>query len=129
MSMQSQPTRVLIAEDNYDLQIVFVRVFAKMSFDVMLARNGQEALEMIGQAIPDVVVLDVNMPFVSGLDVLSYLRQQKDTQNLKVILVTGNCVAQHTPEADLADLFLLKPVNPKELVTMVQRLLAQQVTA
>jgi two-component system, OmpR family, alkaline phosphatase synthesis response regulator PhoP len=116
--------RVLIADDNPDLRIIFARAFDKRYFEVSMAEDGQEALEALQNEIPDVVVLDVDMPRLSGLSVLSYIRQNAQMNDLKVIVVTGNSMASQAPEAALADLFLVKPVSISELVTFAQRLIA-----
>ena len=115
--------RVLIAEDDKELRTIFARIFSRREFDVHLAADGKETLAALEQMLPDILILDVNMPYISGLDVLAYIRANHNMENLKVIVVTGNATANQSPEASLADLFLIKPVNTHDLVVLAQRLL------
>lgn len=115
--------RVLIAEDNPDLADIFLRVFQSIAHAVDVARDGQEAIKFLNQGLPSVVVLDVNMPKVSGLDVLSYLRGLPKGDQVKVLMVTGNHLSQSSPEAQLADLFLVKPVDIQDLLLLTERLM------
>lgn len=115
-------TKVLIAEDNRDLRDIFAFTFDRRHFAVRVAEDGLQALEMLKTDIPDVLVLDVNMPYMTGLDVLTYVRQNARMKHVKVIVVTGNCMSTLAPEAEQADLFLVKPVNIADLVTFAQRL-------
>ena len=114
--------RVLIAEDNPDLRAIFARVFSRQHFTVTLAMDGVEAMKCLDEEVPDVLVLDVNMPRMSGLQVLARIRQQQKLKGLKVIVVTGNALAVQHPEAAYADLFLVKPVSILDLVTLAERL-------
>lgn len=117
--------RVLIAEDNPDLRQIFAHVFLHHRFVVEMARDGAEAMACLAdQQPPDVMILDVNMPHLSGLEVLAYIRQTPHLKALKVIVVTGNSVAMDHPDAQQADLFLLKPISINELITMTRRLIA-----
>ncbi len=115
--------KVLIAEDNMDLREIFSRAFDLAHFDVQAASNGRIALDMLDSLMPDVLVLDINMPQISGLEVLSRIRSSATLKHMKVIVVTGNNVAAQSEEAALADLFLIKPIGIHELVTFANRLL------
>lgn len=81
---------VLIVDDNDDLRVIFAHAFSPEYFDVRTASDGREAIAQIDEAPPDVVILDVNMPNVSGIEVLRYVRETPRDKNIKVILVTGN---------------------------------------
>ncbi len=113
---------VLIAEDNEDLQIIFSTMFKKRGYNVHVVVNGQEALDYLNTQAPDILILDVNMPYVSGLDVLSWVRQHPPLKDVKVIVVTGNNLAEQSPAASLADLMLIKPVSTFDLITLADRL-------
>ena len=110
---------VLIAEDNNDLRNIFSKSFDKTIFDVRLAIDGEEAIAKINELLPDIIILDVDMPKVSGFGVLDYLKETN--RRPKVILVTGNTIAADAPQAEFADLVLVKPVSIRELITFVNR--------
>jgi len=121
----SATKKVLIAEDNRDLRDIFSHTFNPRHFSVKVAVDGREALKQLEEELPDILILDVNMPYMTGLEVLTRVRQDPRMKHMKVIVVTGNTMATHAPEAELADLFLVKPVNIVDLMTFAQRLIAQ----
>ena len=114
---------ICIVEDNPDLREIFTTVFDTAAYSVQSAVDGQDALELLAHSRPDVLVLDVNMPRVSGLEVLEHVRQEPTLRDIRVVLVTGNTQVQGTPGTEQADLLLVKPVDIHELRTMVERLL------
>jgi len=116
------PRRVLIAEDNADLRMIFAKVFERTEFKVQVALDGHEAMQALMAGLPDVLILDINMPNVSGLDVLTYVRRTEGDRHVNIIVVTGNAQMEQSPVVELADLFLLKPVDVFTLVIFAQRL-------
>ena len=114
--------RVLIAEDDADLQDIFSYAFTKMHFEVQIARDGQQAMERLNENSTDVLVLDINMPRVSGLDVLTYIHRNPTLQDLKIIVVTGSTKASYAPQVEYADLVLTKPVSIRDLTEFAERL-------
>lgn len=121
-NFETRLKRVLIAEDNEDLRTIFARTFDKRHFEVNVAKDGVIAMQMLEGALPDVLILDVNMPNMSGFEVLRRVRDSERMRAIKIVLVTGNCMAIHSPEAELADLVLIKPVNIGDLITLARRL-------
>lgn len=118
--------KVLVVDDNPDLRAIFARAFDRRHFAVQVAVDGGEAIERLQTELPDVLILDLNMPKISGFDVLNYVRQNQNTKDVKVIIVTGNCMAMQAPEAEFADLLLIKPVSIIDLITFAQRLIPTQ---
>lgn len=117
---------VLIAEDNEHLRLLFSIAFEKVGFDVDNAENGLIALGKIEQRTYDIVTLDIDMPGISGLDVLEAMQSIPTTSNTKVIIVTGNDQYAWSEKTDLADLVLLKPVGFKQLIVLANRLMSQK---
>jgi CheY-like chemotaxis protein len=115
--------RVLIAEDDPDLRDIFMRTFKKREFDVRVAQDGQEAVDRLREEVPDVLVLDINMPRLSGFDVLAHVRSHRETHDLKVIIITGNTIAVQDEKAKYADLILVKPISIHDLISSTKRLL------
>ena len=115
--------RILIAEDNDDLRLIFSYAL-KADFDIQVAVNGKIALDMIYANPPDLLVLDINMPVMSGIDVIRALKSHAVPYPMKIVVVTGNAVAIQYEELDKADLVLMKPVSTHELNKLVTRLLS-----
>ena len=115
--------QILIAEDNPDLRAIFSVVFERSHFDVRVAIDGREAIAALEDALPDVLLLDVNMPHISGIDVMTYVRRTTAGKRVKIIVVTGNYLIEQNAEVQLADLFLVKPVDVSTLAVFARRLL------
>ena len=90
---------------------------------MLVAANGFEAQTYLTRNLPDVVVLDINMPGLSGLDVLRFVRDIEGDNHVIILVVTADHLAQGTKEAEMADLFLQKPVRATELITLTKRLI------
>lgn len=84
-----QPNRILLVEDDDALANVYVTRLQTEGFDVRRVNNGEDALATALNYHPDMVLLDVMMPKVSGFDVLDILRNTPETANLKVIMLTA----------------------------------------
>lgn len=111
---------VLVVEDHKDLRALFSEALALAGFLVREAADGMEALRLIDAAPPDVVVLDLGLPHVSGYDVLFELKEHSHTRGIPVVVVT----ALEQPMDNVpADCLLLKPVTPDRLVEQVRRCL------
>jgi len=115
--------QVLIAEDNDDLRQIYCHVFKAQAFHVDTAADGKQTIEHLEKQTPDVIVLDLNMPQVSGFDVLDYLRDKPQFDDTAVIVVSGNYLADATPEVRRADRFLVKPISVFDVVKMAKYLL------
>jgi len=83
------PSRILLVEDDDALANVYLTRLQAEGFDVRRVANGEEALATALSYKPDLVVLDVMMPKVSGFDVLDILRNTPETANLKIIMLTA----------------------------------------
>ncbi len=119
-SMQPQPVRVLLADDNADMR-EYVRHLIGREFDVMTARDGVEALEMIREQPPDLVLSDVMMPRMDGIALLQALRDDPATIDLPVILLSARAGEESRLEGLNvgADDYLTKPFSARELVTRI----------
>lgn len=113
--------KLLIAEDNDDLRRTFHLVFERSGFDVQAVCNGEEALEALNNHNPDMLIVDIGMPGVSGIDVIKSVRENEVEKRMKIIVVTGNHLYANMPEVSLADMFLVKPVRPTVLVELAKR--------
>lgn len=122
---------ILVVEDNPSLQDVFERVLVKYDYRVTVIGDGAEALDYLKACIifPDLIILDVNLPNVSGLYLLKYLRTKLHRADVKVMLATANQITASSPESQMADKFVLKPIPPRQLVEIVSEMLPDQPAA
>lgn len=119
------PCKIIIADDDVHALLLLQINLVKEGYDVITARNGQEALELTQQHKPDLVILDVMMPIMDGWDALAGIRQNPETTEMLVILLTAlasdSDVARGLYRG--ADLYISKPYDPPEMMLMVERLL------
>lgn len=109
--------RVLCVDDEPDLLYLFAFVLRRAGHEVMQASNGAEALELLEDVLPDVIVTDLMMPVMDGRELIARLRSDPATANIPILLVT----ATPDPEVD-ADEILQKTQGPKRMVETIERL-------
>jgi DNA-binding response OmpR family regulator len=112
---------VLIVEDDADLRRLYRHALAFDGFMVREVGDGLDALRQIDANPPDLVLLDLGLPLISGITVKQEITAHAHTRHIPVLVVTGT--AAPFPESDVACL-LRKPVRPDELVIAVRRCLA-----
>ena len=116
---------ILVVDDYLDSLQVWDMYLRTMGFDVLTATDGAGALERAIEHRPDVVVLDLELPDVSGLEVARALRTHERTRHIPLIAATGYSQVEQLDAARRAgfDAVLLKPCEPQLLVTEIRRLL------
>ena len=116
---------LLIVEDNADFRTVFQRRFEQLGYRVLTAPDGVRGLQVAMDAPLDLVILDLNMPYRSGLDTLRLIRSVKP--DLRVMIVTA--VMDEPVEVEARKLgvseIIFKPVGIKDLAAAVSRALGQ----
>ncbi|MDX2208516.1 MAG: response regulator transcription factor [Gemmatimonadales bacterium] len=117
--------RILVVDDEPDITALVAYHLAKAGYRVSTASSGPEALKSAREERPDVVVLDLMLPGLSGYDVLAELRKREETRDVGVILLTAR---REEPDRIKgltlgADDYLVKPFSPAELALRVQALL------
>ena len=117
--------RVLIADDEPNQLELLSYNLSQSKFEVIRANDGQQALEMIEDQRPDLVILDWMMPNMSGIDVCRTLRSRSETKLLPVILLSARGEeGDRTLGLDVgADDYISKPFSPRELISRVNALL------
>jgi CheY-like chemotaxis protein len=95
-----------------------------LGLEVVTALNGRQAVEMITANPPDLLLLDLQMPGVSGYDIIRWLDKNPCYNYIKVIAITGYANAGHSPEAQMVDALLYKPLPIATLLEEVETLLA-----
>ena len=112
---------VLIVDDDEGLRYLFSRTLALEGFDVKQARGGFEALRMLDNDRPDIIILDLTMPGVDGFVVRNELAAHAHTRDIPVVIVTG--LTEDLQHLDVPCI-LKKPVTPGQLVAAVRKCLA-----
>lgn len=123
LTAKTSSPQVMIAEDDPNLRALFAKILRRAGFEVIIATNGHDVLQHLERTVPSVIILDIGLPGPSGLDIIRHVRSIDGSRNVNIVVVTGNHLAVQSEESDLADLFLLKPVNTHDLVGFVQRFL------
>lgn len=110
----------LVVEDDVEIARFMELVLLDAAFEVGVVADGQAALDRMADTVPDLVLLDLNLPVKSGLAVLQAMRTDGALAGVPVIVVSAN--PHMTDQAyDLADLILHKPVSYEQLRRLVER--------
>jgi len=122
------PKKILAVDDEKHIVRLVQINLEKEGYTVVTASNGREALEVAVAEKPDLIVMDVMMPEMDGLEALAKLKEGDATANIPVIMLTAKA-----QDSDVfrgwqsgADLYLTKPFNPAELITFVKRIFEGQ---
>jgi signal transduction histidine kinase/class 3 adenylate cyclase/two-component SAPR family response regulator len=118
--------KVLIVEDNADMRSYVSKVLQRVGHEVHTARNGAEGFQAAQALQPQIVVTDLMMPLVSGLEMIQMMRQDEALKGIPVILLTAKADEDTRIEGveQGADAYLSKPFNDRELLAEVRNLLA-----
>lgn len=110
MTELTKPKRILLVEDDEALSNVYVTRLQVEGFEIRHVNNGEQALDVAKEFRPDLIVLDVMMPKVSGFEVLDIIRNTPETVNMKVMMLTalGQEGDKQKAEALGADDYLIK---------------------
>lgn len=114
--------KVLIADDELRLRKVVSLHLKKSGFDVFEAGNGQQAVDMAKEIIPDVIVLDVMMPEKTGLEACAEIKADPRFKSTPIILLTAMAESEDIKKGKEAgaDEYLTKPFSPKELIDIIK---------
>jgi CheY-like chemotaxis protein len=114
------PSRILIIDDDVELTETFSDALEYAGHEVKVVNSGNEGFRIVTRLVPDVVILDMNLPGVSGILLLSHIRHMPRLAHTKVIIVSGYSDLAHTAKAVWgADMYLPKPVSPKQLLEAI----------
>jgi two-component system alkaline phosphatase synthesis response regulator PhoP len=114
----------LIIEDDADVAAFLTQTLRNAGFDTETSGDGQAALLRLRETVPDVVVLDLNLPHIPGDELLRYIRREPRLSRTQVILTTGEAQMADSVQNE-ADLVLLKPVSYSQLRDLALRLRTQ----
>ena len=117
--------KILIVDDEPNIVMSLEYTFKKNNFEVFIARDGQEALDILKNQFPDIIILDIMMPLVDGFETLEQIKKNEQLNHCKVIFLSAK-----NKESDIekgmalgADAYLTKPFSIKKVVEQVNELL------
>jgi CheY-like chemotaxis protein len=114
---------VLLVDDNEDCRIIYGSTLRHAGYTVQTATDGVQCLDMAATVKPDLILLDLGMPRMDGMEALERLKRDPQTQSIPVLAVTarvGKDQQQMVLRAGFTDV-LLKPITPAEILSSVQR--------
>ncbi|MGH7324145.1 MAG: response regulator [Candidatus Rokuibacteriota bacterium] len=121
-----QPTVLYVEDNEYNRKIVR-QLLSRTSYRLVEAVDGEAALVMIRQERPDLVLMDVQLPKMSGFDVTRVLRAESATAAIPIIMVTSFALSGDDQRAMAAgaSAYLAKPYSPRELLALVRKFLPE----
>ncbi len=118
---------VLVVDDSPSVRRVVSNMLKANNWEVQTARDGVEALEVIGRNTPAAVLLDIEMPRMDGYELMATLRSQEQYRYLPLIVLTSRAATKHHQRAFQlgADAYLVKPYQDEELMNTLSRLIKE----
>jgi CheY-like chemotaxis protein len=116
--------KILIVDDEPDILRLMVLRLKNKGFEISTAVDGKEALDCAARIVPDLILLDMRLPFMNGIDVSKQLKKTEGLKHIPVIILTASAdsIAERLAES-AADDFLIKPFDPEVLLDKIQRYL------
>lgn len=121
----STTKKILVVDDDPYILMSLEFLMKKNGFDVMVARNGTEALDLVEKQVPDIVLLDIMMPDVDGYAICKHIKNSKKLKDAKVVFMSAK-----SKETDIrkgydlgASLYVTKPFSTRQLLKQVQELI------
>ncbi len=120
-------SRILCVEDNADNLMMLQRRLTRRGFEVTISMNGAESVEWAKTLQPDVIVMDLNLPGVDGWEATRRLKNQPETKDIPIIVLTADPKEKSRAKALTAgcDEFELKPIDFEGLLGKIQSLLSR----
>jgi DNA-binding response OmpR family regulator len=117
--------RVLVVDDEDSITLSLRHLMKREGYEVAVARDGEEALACVAEAVPDLILLDIMIPKRDGYDVCQTIRANPDWSGVKIVMVSakGRDIEVEKGLALGADAYMTKPFSTRELAAMVRDLI------
>ncbi len=117
--------KILIVEDNPDMVDMIQMTLDHRGYDSITAKNGKEAVDMAASQLPDLILMDIMLPNMDGLEAARLIRQNPKTHSIPILAVTAKAFPEDREECLQygCNDYLAKPFTPKELVSRIEKLL------
>ena len=121
--------RILLVEDHEDNRNIYRTILEHYGYEVMIAADGRSGLRIARDERPDLILMDLSIPFVDGWEATRQLKQDESTSTIPIIALSAHALAEDRERARGAgcDGYLAKPVEPRKVLAEVQRFLEDEV--
>ena len=117
--VMSELNRVLIVDDDHDIvESIRIRLHSA-GYETLVAYDGQEGFESAVRDNPDAILLDVRMPKMDGMTVLAKLKQDRETRDIPVVMLSASLIDQHAALRAGANSFVVKPYSATNLLAIL----------
>ncbi len=120
--------KILIVEDDQDLRQVLKVHLELLGYDSILAVNGKEAVDLATSQVPDLILMDIMLPVMDGLQATRLIREHPNTESTPIIAMTARVTSENKIEClqSGCDGHIAKPFTSKQLVSIIEKLLKQK---
>lgn len=124
---ETEKPKMLVVEDNIEI-VIYIRNIFEPSFEIRTAKHGQEGLSLLGEFHPDIIITDVMMPELDGIEMTRRIKENFETSHIPVVMLTAKSAVedQIIGIESGAEAYILKPFNSLYLSTVVKNLLKQR---
>jgi chemosensory pili system protein ChpA (sensor histidine kinase/response regulator) len=122
------PTLVMVVDDSLTVRRVTQRLLERNGFEVMLAKDGVDALRQLQDQVPDIMLVDIEMPRMDGYDLTRNVRSSAATRAVPIIMITSRTAEKHRSMAYEIGVneYLGKPYQEDELLGLIRRYMAEK---
>jgi CheY-like chemotaxis protein len=117
--------KILIVDDDLDLCHILQTVLDRLGYDTVLAVNGKEAVDLATSQLPDLILMDIMLPVMDGLQATRLIRENSNTQSTPILAMTARVSLEDKKNCFLSgcDDFIAKPFTVKEMTSCIEKLL------
>ncbi len=124
--MNNPPYVVLVVDDNRDFLDAMISLLeSDKKYEILYASDGQEALAILQDRVPDLLITDISMPKMGGFELIEHTKQDNRFENMRIILLTADTTTEKMRRGKTLGVteYIVKPFMPAEFLTMLHRLL------
>ena len=124
LKKSARPPSVMVVDDSLTVRKVTCRLLEREGCEILIAKNGKEAVEILRETVPDVMLIDLEMPKMNGFELIRHVRANPETAKIPIIIISSRTAEKHRKIAsDLGvSVFLGKPYKEEELLNHLSRL-------
>ena len=128
VDLRPKKTLALVVDDSITMRRVNRRVLESHDFEVITARDGVDAVEQMREHVPDLLLLDIEMPRMDGYQVAEHVRDDARLRHIPIVMITSRAGQKHRDRGKKAgaNAYLSKPYKETELISEVKKLLSKE---